>query len=875
MQMQTKLLIVTVFGAGALLIAALAVIIAPRPQIAYAQNPQPTVQIELNHIFGNATPGRPLARYTFRNFQSITCDVNDGNQHSVDFPDPCYHLTEIYDRDTNSRVDECEQGIGGPRSFSKGEGISHVQDFNTLPSSCPTGQYILKAILMGSNKVEVASATAYFGVNQNPDPTPIVTNTPTATPTATPRPRIQPPQQQQPPQQHQPTATPTSTPTIDPVAPTATPTSTPTIDPVVPTATPTATPTIDPVAPTATPTATPTIDPVAPTATSTATTEGESQEQPLIPQQPPPLDATATPTATATQDGGGNGGNQGNSVNPTATPTATPTVAGNGQGNNGNNQGNQGNQQNNQPGNNGGNQGNNNQGRSDNQGSNNQGGNKQGGVIVQSFISYPTPLPQTSPQQSQTPLAITIPEIMNVRSGPGLTYDIVTTVPAGTQGTIVGTDPNDDWYQVEIAGVEGQVWIYQDLTTLVGSLTGVKQYTALEITQLTTGTPTGDGSVPLAITIPELMNVRTGPGLTYNIVTTVHAGTQGYIYGIDPDNDWFHIELEGFDTRVWVYQDLTTVLGSLASVKLYTLQEIAQLLGTPGADGTVPLAITVPITMNVRTGPGLAYDVIGIVPEGTQGRIFGIDPDDDWFQIELEGLDTLVWVYQDLTTVIGSLAGVKWVTLEELALLPAAITQPTLLNARAGPGLTYDILTTIPQGTWTKITGIDPQGEWYRVELYDLDQPAWIFRDYTKVAGGSLSGLIQLAFGGSSSPIVGLQTGSITVELSLPQAGGVDLDVSWTDTSACAQLYNLYHRSSTDSTTYISLDQAATASTVNSKSLSFSTLSGDSYISAWCGTMAGGREVAEVEIDPGVAGTYSSTTTSGGLAAVPPGADDN
>ncbi|MDE0079806.1 MAG: SH3 domain-containing protein [Caldilineaceae bacterium] len=568
----------------------------------------------------------------------------------------------------------------------------------------------------------------------------------------------------------------------------------------------------------------------------------------------PLREATATPTATSTP-----------TATPTATPTPTPTVEGNGQGNG---QGNQpGNSGGNQPGNSGGNQGNN-QGRSNNQGGNNQGGNKQGGVNVQSFISNPTPLPSYSPQQYQAPLAITIPEIMNVRSGPGLTYDIVTTVPAGTQGTIVGIDPDNDWYQVEIEGIEGQVWVYQDLTTLVGSLVGVKQYTALEIAQLTTGTPSTDGSVPLAITIPELMNVRTGPGLIYDIVTTVPAGTQGYIYGIDPDNDWFQIELEGFDTRVWVYQDLTTVVGSLAAVKLYTAAEIALLLSGSGADGSIPLAITVPITMNVRTGPGLLYDVVGIVPKGTQGRIFGIDPNNDWFQIELEAFDTLVWVYQDLTTVIGSLAGVKWVTEAELALLPAAITQPLLLNARAGPGLTYDILTTIPQGTWMKIVGIDTLGEWYRVELPDLNQQAWIFRDYTKVAGGSLSGLIQLALGGAA-PAAGQLTSSITVALSLPPAGGVDLEVSWVDVRGCAHLYNLYHRASTDSTVYISLEQAATSSTANSQSLSFSSLSGSSFISAWCGSMAAGREVAEVEIDPGVAGTYSSTTTSGGLAAVP------
>ena len=72
-----------------------------------------------------------------------------------------------------------------------------------------------------------------------------------------------------------------------------------------------------------------------------------------------------------------------------------------------------------------------------------------------------------------------------MRTGPGLTYDIVTTVPAGTQATIVGIDPDNEWYQVEIDGIEGQVWIYQGLTTLVGSLTGVRQYTALEIAQLT------------------------------------------------------------------------------------------------------------------------------------------------------------------------------------------------------------------------------------------------------------------------------------------------------------------------------------------------------------------------------------------------------
>ena len=375
---------------------------------------------------------------------------------------------------------------------------------------------------------------------------------------------------------------------------------------------------------------------------------------------------------------------------------------------------------------------------------------------------------------------------------------------------------------------------------------------------------------PLAVTVPEIMNVRSGPGLVYDVVATIPAGTQATIIGIDPTDEWFQVEIAGIDGPIWIYQDLTTLYGSLIGVRIYSSQEIAQLFGG-GAGGTAPLAVTVPITMNVRSGPGLTYDVVRVVPQGTQGRIWGIDPTGDWFQIELEGLDTLVWVYQDLTTVIGSLAGVRRLTTAEIALLPAVITQPLLLNARAGPGTNYDILTTVPQGTWLQITGIDAQGDWYRVELADLDQPAWLFRDLTKVAGGSLAGLIRIAVGGSPSQATSQELlSSITVELALPQVGGVDLTVNWIDAGPCTQLYHLYHRSGADTTAYTSLDTATTASTANSRSLSFSTLSGSSFISAWCGTNSAGREVAEVEIDPAVAGAYSSSQpVTGGVAAVP------
>ena len=89
----------------------------------------------------------------------------------------------------------------------------------------------------------------------------------------------------------------------------------------------------------------------------------------------------------------------------------------------------------------------------------------------------PAPSPLPSQQQSSytpIPVAITIPYFLNVRLGPGLDYEVITTVPAGTRASIYGRDPIDDWFQVQIEGIDGMVWIYQELTTVEGSLDGVR-----------------------------------------------------------------------------------------------------------------------------------------------------------------------------------------------------------------------------------------------------------------------------------------------------------------------------------------------------------------------------------------------------------------
>ena len=53
-------------------------------------------------------------------------------------------------------------------------------------------------------------------------------------------------------------------------------------------------------------------------------------------------------------------------------------------------------------------------------------------------------------------------------------------------------------------------------------------------------------------------------------------------------------------------------------------------------------------------------------------------------------------------------------------MLPVAIVDTPILNVRSGPGTGFGIVTTISQGTWAQIIGVNPGADWFQVELYGV-----------------------------------------------------------------------------------------------------------------------------------------------------------
>ena len=93
---------------------------------------------------------------------------------------------------------------------------------------------------------------------------------------------------------------------------------------------------------------------------------------------------------------------------------------------------------------------------------------------------------------------------------------------------------------------------------------------------------------------------------------------------------------------------MTQVEGSLVGVRRVTTPEIT-------AQPAVPIQ---PRAICARSGPGMEYDAVTILPMGTSAAITGIVPHTGWLRIQVAGIDEPVWVPCNLVKTTGSLVGI-------------------------------------------------------------------------------------------------------------------------------------------------------------------------------------------------------------------------
>jgi D-alanyl-D-alanine carboxypeptidase len=138
-----------------------------------------------------------------------------------------------------------------------------------------------------------------------------------------------------------------------------------------------------------------------------------------------------------------------------------------------------------------------------------------------------------------------------------------------------------------------------------------------------------------------------------------------------------------------------------------------------------PLPYSVTADLNLRSGPGLQYSVIRVMPKGSTVVLTGKE-ENGFYSVTFEG--TAGWAHRDY--VVADPPVVDGVGFAPIFIGNARTT--AALNLRSGPSTTEDVLMVIPSGTWVEISNAERLG--FRFVRVD-GRPGWAFDDYLSWPG--------------------------------------------------------------------------------------------------------------------------------------------
>jgi len=157
-----------------------------------------------------------------------------------------------------------------------------------------------------------------------------------------------------------------------------------------------------------------------------------------------------------------------------------------------------------------------------------------------------SPTTPTQPTAS-TPRVVINTGFLNIRSGPGVQYSIVATVPGGTELPVLGIFSDRVWYLVQ--GSFGQGWVNSEYTLFRGN------GTTLPIIRQATGATV---STPVA-SITNAVTLYAAPNTTLGVVGAISGPVQVPIVARTPDFAWVQLSTSlGFG---WVQAQFVTIAG--------------------------------------------------------------------------------------------------------------------------------------------------------------------------------------------------------------------------------------------------------------------------------------------------------------------------
>src|SRR5581483_10301053 len=209
-----------------------------------------------------------------------------------------------------------------------------------------------------------------------------------------------------------------------------------------------------------------------------------------------------------------------------------------------------------------------------------------------------------------TPIEGTTSTQVNVRGEPSTASAPLGMIPAFSKVQIVGKDPNAKWYQILYAQApDGKGWI-------TAQYVDVKDKDAIPVA----GGAPGSGSGASGVVIQQV-NVRSGPGTSYNALGTLNPNDVVTLTGKDPTGVWLQIQFaNGPDGKGWVTAAYVQASGLGV---LPIIGQAGDVVGT-GTPTTIPATITPTLVAAWQDNDSAGSPAANVVfsPTGTRSLIY-------------------------------------------------------------------------------------------------------------------------------------------------------------------------------------------------------------------------------------------------------------
>jgi len=149
--------------------------------------------------------------------------------------------------------------------------------------------------------------------------------------------------------------------------------------------------------------------------------------------------------------------------------------------------------------------------------------------------------------------------------------------------------------------------------------------------------------------------------------------------------------------------------------------------------------------INLRNGPGTAYDEVGHISADAPVQVIGRDHDGNWFQVREGANKPIYWVAAELLAMPdGGSDQLLEVSPDQIAPPPPpkiATVAEDGLSLRDGPGTNYVAMTKLQAGAQLDL--LERYQEWYHVGIPG-GSDGWVKGDFLAITAGINERLLRL-----------------------------------------------------------------------------------------------------------------------------------